>query len=115
MLVQFQLVAPSRCGVVEQGRVTAVPGLRTAAPQPWPGVVGCRRSKVDRSAVKWFLRSKTVTHVLGCLLRRHMSSAMGKTFLWWNFGNYCFKSFIYMSITMPEELVPLPILVFVCW
>ena len=56
----------------------------------------------------------SLAHVLGCLLSWHMSSAMDQTFLWWNFGNQCLKSFIYMYITMPEELEPLPILVFVC-
>ena len=57
---------------------------------------------------------KNGAHVLGCLLSRHLSSAMGKIYLCSNFGNYCFNCFIYMYIEIPEELEPQPILVFIC-
>ena len=57
--------------------------------------------------------TKHPTHVLGCLLSRHLSSAMGQNFLWWLVVCWCFKSFIYIYITIPEELEPLPIFVLV--
>ena len=42
-----------------------------------------------------------------------LSPARGQDFLCAPFAQYCLKTFIYMHITIPEELEPLPIFVFV--
>ena len=56
----------------------------------------------------------TMAHMLGRLLSLPMSSARGETFLCATSETQCLKSFIYMYITIPEELEPLPVFVFVC-
>ena len=48
--------------------------------------------------------------MLGCLLSWHLSPAMGHTLLWWLVVCKCLKGFIYIYITIPEELESVHIL-----
>ena len=55
--------------------------------------------QLTQTGPRWSNRNQP--HVLGCLLCRHLSPAVGQTFL---VLSKCFKSLIFMCLPIPEEL-----------